>query len=61
MKFVFMLILSATGLALVGCGPATDDPDLGGLSAEDAQKLDEAAERLDTEVITPPPPAETVQ
>lgn len=32
---------------LVACGPAEDDPGPGGVSAEDARALDEAAAKLD--------------
>lgn len=32
---------------LIACGPAEDEPGPGGVSAEDARALDEAAAKLD--------------
>jgi outer membrane lipoprotein-sorting protein len=34
---------------LTGCGQASNDPGVGGVSAEDAKALDEAAAKLDDE------------
>jgi hypothetical protein len=36
-------------LALTGCGAGESEPGPGGVSADDANALDEAAEKLDTE------------
>ncbi len=36
-------------LALAACGPAGNDPGPGGVSAEDARALDEAAAKLDAD------------
>jgi hypothetical protein len=41
--------------ALIACGPAGDEPDPGGVSAEDAHALDEAAAKLDDQK----PPSES--
>ncbi len=42
-------------LALSACGPASNDPGPGGVSVEDAQALDAAADKLDREPQVPPP------
>ena len=42
--FALLMCLAATG-----CGHADSDPGPGGVSVEDAQALDEAAAKLDTE------------
>ncbi|MGL5838701.1 MAG: hypothetical protein ACRCY3_09410 [Sphingorhabdus sp.] len=41
-------------LPLSACGPAPTDPGPGGVTMEDAEALDEAAEKLDTELAEPP-------
>ncbi len=37
---------------LAACGPAADEPGPGGVSAEDARALDEAAAELDEQTST---------
>lgn len=39
---------------LAACGPAPTDPGPGGVTVEDAEALDEAAERLEAEQADPP-------
>jgi hypothetical protein len=39
---------------LAACGPAPTDPGPGGVSVEDAEALDQAAEQLDEEQANPP-------
>ncbi len=41
--------------ALHACGPAPTDPGPGGVTVEEAEMLDEAAEKLDREFADPPP------
>ena len=41
--------------ALHACGPAPTDPGPGGVTVEEAEMLDEAAEKLDREFANPPP------
>jgi hypothetical protein len=45
-SFVYPLLLL---LALTGCGADESETGPGGVSADDAKALDEAAEKLDTE------------
>lgn len=40
-------------LSLAACGPAPTDPGPGGVTTEDAQALDKAAEKLDREFADP--------
>lgn len=39
---------------LAGCGPAPTDPGPGGVTVEEAEALDTAAEKLDAEQANPP-------
>lgn len=41
--------------ALHACGPAPTDPGPGGVTVEEAEMLDKAAEKLDREFANPPP------
>ena len=41
--------------ALHACGPAPTDPGPGGVSVEEAEMLDKAAEKLDRDFANPPP------
>jgi hypothetical protein len=41
-------------LALNACGESPNEPGPGGVSAEDAKALDEAAEKLDSEAANRP-------
>ena len=41
--------LIATLMLLSSCGPAANDPGPGGVTVEDAEALDEAAAKLDSE------------
>jgi hypothetical protein len=40
---------------LHACGPAPTDPGPGGVTVEEAEMLDKAAEKLDSEFANPPP------
>lgn len=46
-KFAFSLLFAL--LMLTGCGDGASEPGPGGVSAEDARALDEAAAKLDDE------------
>jgi len=46
---------------LAACGPAPTDPGPGGVTVEDAEALDEAAERLEFEQADPPTLSEQVE
>jgi hypothetical protein len=46
-RSILLLSCASMGLALSACGPADGDPAAGGVSASDAEALDEAAEKLD--------------
>jgi hypothetical protein len=51
-----LFITGACGMValLSACGPAPTDPGPGGVSVEDAEALDQAAEKLDEEQANPP-------
>jgi hypothetical protein len=44
----------ALTLLIAACGPAPTDPGPGGVTVEEAQALDEAAEKLEAEQANPP-------
>ncbi len=44
----------AVALPLAACGPAPTDPGPGGVTVEEAEALDKAAEKLDSEMANPP-------
>lgn len=47
-------LLPMLTLFAAACGPAPNDPGPGGVSVEEAEMLDEAAEKLDAEQANPP-------
>jgi hypothetical protein len=49
------ILLFATAIPILhACGPAPTDPGPGGVTVEEAEMLDEAAEKLDGEFANPP-------
>ena len=50
------ILLFTTAIPVLhACGPAPTDPGPGGVTVEEAEMLDEAAEKLDREFANPPP------
>lgn len=51
---LFIVVACLMSALLAACGPAPTDPGPGGVSVEDAEALDQAAEQLDEEQANPP-------
>ncbi|MBK7162123.1 MAG: hypothetical protein IPH79_06250 [Sphingomonadales bacterium] len=50
-----ILLFTMAFPALHACGPAPTDPGPSGVTVEEAEMLDEAAEKLDDDFANPPP------